>query len=68
MLKSFTFIHDKELMKALIDLQVNDMSKEDFICIFNKEPEYVLGKEWRNWLELFLSSKYNDNLSFMSLP
>lgn len=36
------------------------MKKEDFINIFNENPEDILGNDWENRVENFLSVKYNE--------
>jgi len=38
----------------------NKMTKEDFINIFNEKPEDVLGNNWENLVENYLSVKYNE--------
>ena len=36
------------------------MTKEDFINIFNEEPEDILGNDWEIHVENFLSVMYSE--------
>ena len=36
------------------------MTKEEFINIFNVQPEDVLGNDWELYVESFLSDKYDE--------